>query len=463
MHNRQRMISLSSLILIGVLINVLSVGGQQQKPSQETKNDEPIAITEKSKPTGTITSKPIGEDQFGNFRFPIINNKGEIAFLGLFQSSTSKAGSGEAFFIRSNDGSWKLIRGDEKPINLSERIHGIILPSFNDKGDLTFVANYGEEDKKAATPLDPNDPAAHVLVVKKQALFVRNADGLKVLLKVGEEVPNMPSIFSRVGNASTNSKGTTAFIGTYSEPDGRGLFLIEDGKLRLIVRSGQKLGAGEEGTFSEHYFPSTINERNEVAFTGRLNDKFGIFVARATGLETVAMVGKPSPIKEADYLGFSNRTPTINNKGEVAFVAFYAGSDSGRGLFVKGAGPTQVVARSGENIPGTTYNFTDFYSPAINSGGDIAFIGNYGGRSRGIFIRTAKGFRTVAVLDQPVPGGAKDEVFNNFNQPSINDRGEVVFYAQTKGRTTGINVGIFMRDEKGVLRAIAMRGDQIPN
>jgi hypothetical protein len=279
---------------------------------------------------------------------------------------------------------------------------------------------------------------------------------------LGEEVPKMPSIFSVISNPTTNTRGVTAFIGTYSDPDGRGLFFVEEGKLNLVVRSGQRLAPNVEGTFSEHYYPTPINERNEVAFLARLSDKSGVFIGRPGGVEMLAIVGGPSPIKGANFLGFGNRAPAINNKGEVLFVGFFDGPDAGRGLFLKGAGPAQLIARSGEAIPGATYNFTDFHAPALNSRGDMAFIGNFGGRSRGIFIRTVKGIEPIAVTDQAVPGGVKDEVFNNFTQPSMNERGEVVFYAQTKSPINGIDVGIFMRDEKGTLKVMAKRGDPMP-
>jgi hypothetical protein len=474
MHNRQRKTSLFMIFLSGALIYLLGVAAQQPNPAQpsaaeraqaqpaQAPDDEPIAVTEKSKPAKVITPKIIGEDQFGNFRFPAINNKGEVAFVGLFKSTKNKQGYGQAIFIRLADGGWKVISEGDKATNLAEPIYGYGLPAINDNGDLTYIANYGSDEKKPTTPLDPNDPAANSPVIKNQGIFVKTPNGTKTLVKLGEEVPMMPSYFTSISNPSTNNKGTTAFIGTYSEPDGRGLFYIEEGKLRLIVRSGQKLAAGEEGTFSEHYYPTPINDRGEVAFLARLSDKSGIFASRPNGLETVAIVGKPAPIKGANFIGFGNRAPGINNKGEIVFVGFFDGPEAGRGLFIKGAGPAQLIARSGEAIPGSTYNFTDFHSPVINQRGDIAFIGNFGGRNRGIFIKTAKGLEAIAVTEQPVPGGAKEEGFNNFNQVAMNDRGEVVFYGQTRGPYTGVDVGIFMRDEKGTLKVLAKRGDKMP-
>src|SRR5262249_29498498 len=281
----------------------------------------------------------------------------EIAFIGRFSSSTTKSGSDQAVFVRKADGSWKVIRRGEKASNQAEPISSFgTLPGFNDNGDLTFIAEFEPVAAKpapVATPVDPLGPSGdqHQAPLMNKSLFIRTADGLKSLVKLGDEVPLMPSHFSGFANASTNSKGVTAFIGTYSDPDGRGLFLIEDGKMRLIVRSGQKTGiTGQpDDAYSEHFYPSKINERNEVAFMERIGDRSGIFVSRTSGVELVAITGKPSPIKDANYLGFGNRTPSISNKGEVAFVGFFDGPNAGRGLFFKPAsGPVQLLVRDGD-------------------------------------------------------------------------------------------------------------------
>lgn len=459
-----------ALVAFVALLSVFGAGAQQQQGDKskaaQTKEEEPVAITPKVVKEKVVEApKTPGPDEFGNFRFPLINNKSEIAFLALYSNPNGLNGASQSIFVRQPDGKWKLTREGEKAVNLPEGIYGFSMPSFNDNGDLSFYSSFGSmmggQTRVAAAPADPNDPVSQTTAVRNAALYVKTAQGLKSLVKLGEEVPLMPSHFSGFSNASTNNKGTTAFIGTYSDPDGRGLFLVEDGKLRLIVRSGQKVGETNPGeTFSEHYYPTPINDRGEVAFLSRIGgDASGIFVYRPTGLEQIAFTGKPSPIKGANYLGFGNRTPTMNSKGEVAFVAFYDGPNFGRGLFFKGAGAVQIVAKSGEKAGDAGGEFKDFLSPSLNARGDIAFIGKMEGRAQGIFLKTAKGLETVALLDQKVPGGKGEfEVFNNFTQPSINDKGEVVFYGQLKNA----EVGIFYRDEKGVLHTVVRRGDKMP-
>lgn len=463
----------SVLVLSGLIGQSLFSAGAQQKPGEKVASstqDEPVAITSRTKiDKGPETRTPTQED-FGNFRFPVINNKGDIAFLALFPKPTAPNNAGMAAFIRLANGTWKIMHEGEKAANLSEGIFGLSAPSFNDNGDLTFYSSFGKPTgPNVFVPIDPNDPAAHGAVNKNGGLFIKNSQGLKSLVKLGDEVPKMPSHFSGFSNASTNSKGVTAFVGTYSDPDGKGLFLVENGQLRLVVRSGQKVGVlGGDETFSEHYYPTAINERNEVAFMARIGEKSGIFVSRPataanpSGIDLVAFVGKPSPIKGSNFLGFGNRTPSLNNKGEVAFAAFYdaqKGEAAGRGLFFKGAtGPIQVVAKRGDAVP-TGGTFEDFLSPAVNSRGDVAFIGLFAGRNRGLFIKTAKGIEPVALMDQKIPGSKDEfEIFSNFQQPSVNERGEVVFYAQLKNS----EVGLFHRDEKGVLHTLVRRGDKMP-
>lgn len=467
-HRQLNLIFVLALVACFALLGVFSAGAQQKSPpakAGQAKEEEPVAITPKVVAEKTVEAPrtPTAEE-FGNFRFPIINNKSEIAFMALYSNPNGVNGAGQAIFVRQPDGKWRITRDGDKAVNLPEGIYSFSMPTFNDNGDLTFYGSFGSPAARqaAVAPTDPNDPVgAAAPAPRNGALYVKTAQGLKSLVKLGEEVPNMPSHFSGFSNPSTNTKGTTAFIGTYSDPDGRGLFMVEGGKLRLVVRSGQKVGDTNPGeTFSEHYYPTPINDRGEVAFLSRIGgDASGIFVSRPSGIEQIAYVGKPTPIKGANYLGFGNRTPSMNSKGEIAYVAFYDGPDNGRGLFFKGSGPVQVIARSGDKAGDAGGEFRDFLSPALNARGDIAFIGRMIGRAQGIFLKTAKGIETVALLDQKIPGGKGEmEVFNNFTQPSVNDKGEVVFYGQMKNA----EVGIFYRDEKGVLHTVAKRGEKMP-
>src|SRR5215468_3359127 len=369
--NQRQMFYVFGLVSLSALLAVFGANAQKkseqsanqketQKPAQQPNSkpaqqseDDPIAITERVKVEKPVEGRPAPSgDEFGNFRPPVINNKGEVAFVSWFSSPKSPGGFGQSFFVRGADGSWRVIRQGEKAANLPKGIYDFSsMYVLNDNGDLTFTASFEDESSKPTLAPDSNDPLAAPSQRKlNKSIYVKSSSELKSILKLGEDVPAMPSHFSGFSNVSTNSQGVTAFIGMYSEPDGKGLFLIEGGKLRLICRSGQPIGNGEEGTFSEHYYPTQINKRSEVAFLARIGDRSGIFVSRPKGIELITIVGKPAPIKDANFIGFGNKTPALSDGGEVAFVGYYDGPGAGRGLFTKGEGPIKVVAKSGDKI-----------------------------------------------------------------------------------------------------------------
>ncbi|MDQ3014105.1 MAG: hypothetical protein M3X11_25795, partial [Acidobacteriota bacterium] len=416
---RHRKFNLFIILTLGTLCvfwAVVGTGAQQKPvksdPVKTDKQEEPVAVTPRAIENKIPEAKKLTSEDFGNFRFPVINGKGDVAFLALFLDPKGPNNSGQSIFVRQADGSWKITREGEKAANLAEGVYGFSVPSLNDNGDLTFFATFGSRGnaQTQAVAADPNDPLSSAVVPQRAgALYVKTAQGLKSLVKLGDELQLMPSHFSGFANPSTNSKGNTAFIGTYSDPDGRGLFMIEDGKMRLIIRSGQKValpGLAPDDAYSEHYYPSKLNDRNEIAFMGRVGDKSGIFVSRPGGMELIAITGQPSPIAGSKFGGFGNRTPSISQKGEVSFAAFFDGPDAGRGLFFKPVnGPVQLIARDGQKAGDAGGMFKDFLSPAVNSRGEIAFIGKMEGRNQGLFIKTAKGFETIALIDQKIPGG----------------------------------------------------------
>lgn len=456
-------------VMIPLAVGMQSVA-QEKKPAaapakkgqEKAGEDEPVAITEKTKKSTQLEVVTITESQFGNFRFPQIDDKGAISVLGLYNDEKAEGRVGQRLFTRGGDGKWRISLSHSEPSGpAGEKLTTFGVPQINGNGDTVFLGAFAAGKVEPPRNVDPNDPAAQT-AAPRSGIFRKTSAGIEMLARLGEEVPNMPSIFTGISNPSINNRGTVVFIGTYGDPDGRGLFYHIDGALKLVARSGQRITNEDNSTFSEHYYPSAVNDRDEVAFLGRVGDKSGIFLANPKGAQMIAFTGRPSPIKGGNYIGFGNRTPAINNKGDMSFVGFFDGPESGRGLFVRKGGVISLVARSGDIIPGTTYAFSDFSSPSMNDRGDIAFIGSYAGRSRGIFIRTAKGIETVAMFEQPIPGGIKEDTFNNFTQPAINSRGEVVFYAQWKTPRLGVDVGVFWRDEKGVLRLLLRRGDEMP-
>ncbi|MBX3279367.1 MAG: hypothetical protein KF868_15295 [Acidobacteria bacterium] len=428
-----------------------------QTPKKETKEEDPVPVTDRRAGLPVMTDVQLLPNQFGTFFSPQVNANGDVAFIGRYIDPRSPSG-GQGIFIRKQDGSWSFVRDSDKIANLDEQIHGFGPFTVNNRNHSVFMAAFG-----SASPLQPADqnrqaptPGIQVSQNRNGGLFIWDDKGLTNLLQFGQEVPNMPSRFSSFSNPSINSEGTIAFISAYVDPDGRGLFIREKGQLKIVARSGQRIAPGETSVFSEHYYPSRINERGEIAFLSRVGVGAGIFVARPDGIDLLALDGRPSPVRGTKFLGFGNRTPAINDKGEVAFIGFYDGPRAGRAIFLKGAGPAQTVITTRDANP--KFVFTDFTNLELNNKGDIVFTARLEGIRSGIFLKTAKGVEAIAMSGDLCPGLNEGEEFNNFAQtPSINDRGQIVFYAQLKSS----RVGIFVKDDKG-LRPFIMRGDPLP-
>lgn len=431
---------------------------QSARPS--TSEEGPVAVTPRTNERKVEPEAPKApkQNQLGNFGFPLLNNSGDLAFTARYASEKSEGGYGSSILIRRADGTWEYVREGDKGKDFPAGLATINHVYLNDKGELTFTGAMNIKTPAFKVSGSEQDASGNT---KQGGLFTRTADGLKALYLMGQEIPNNPATYIGFATASMNSKGTLSFIGTYTDPDGRGLFILENGKLSLVARSGQKTPAGDDTQYSEHFYPTTINERGEVAFFCRINAGGAVFLRRPKGIEVIAVQDAPSPIPGGNYIGFGNRTPALSSDGKVAFAGFVDGEKGGRMLFYKGEGPTQVAMRSGDTVPGMTATFTDFMMPSINSKGEIVFVANYAGRARGIFVKTAEGVEAIALNDRPVPGlDPKDErnTFNNFVNPVINDNGDIAFMAQLRNAS----VGIFYKKKGEPLQMVAKTGDMAP-
>ena len=432
---------------------------QSTKPA--APEDGPVAVTPRTNESKAAPEapKPLKQNQLGSFGFPLLNNKGDLAFTTRYVSEKGEGGYGSAILVRKADGSWDFVRDGDKGADFPAAILNMNHVSLNDNGDLTFTGTM--DTKSPAFKVSGSEQDASVNL-RQAGIFTKTAKGLKLIYAMGQEIPNNPATYIGFATASMNTKGTMSFIGTYTDPDGRGLFILDNGKLNIVARSGQKTPAGEDTQYTEHFYPSTINERGEVPFFCRVSGGGAIFVRRpGKGIDAIAIQDQPSPVPGSKYIGFGNRAPTMSNSGIVAFVGFIDGEKAGRLLFTKGDGPTQVALRSGDTVPGMTATFTDFFMPSVNSKGEVVFVANYASRARGVFVKTAEGIEPIAMYERPVPGlDAKDErnVFNNFLNPVINDNGDVVFLAQLRNSS----VGIFYKKKGEPLKMGARTGDAAP-
>ena len=125
--------------------------------------------------------------------------------------------------------------------------------------------------------------------------------------------------------------------------------------------------------------------------------------------------------KEGDVIGRTIQTiidtPAINDSGTIAFYGLAGGADN---IFTQSG----IIAKSGDVISGKTLSGGFSTSPAINNAGTAAFASSFtDGADMGLGIFTPS---SLLVRNNQVIGG---KTLRNFGDPSINDVGEIAYFA----------------------------------
>lgn len=201
------------------------------------------------------------------------------------------------------------------------------------------------------------------------------------------------------GCAAINDKAQIAF--RTARLDGTQIvFRSTKGKLELITRNPQP--------FSFIGTSPSINERGEVAFTANLDaGGAGVFLGSGGALTTIATTGP------AAYRSFGVDT-SLNNRGEVAFKAT-SEVPLDRGLFVSDGNTTRTYYLAAETVFAGSRS-----APSLNDRGEVAFreFLDAGGQA----IVRSNGRDVVQIADESGPLLSLGDV-------SINKRGLVAFDA----------------------------------
>jgi hypothetical protein len=254
------------------------------------------------------------------------------------------------------------------------------------------------------------------------------------------------------------------------------------------------------GVFKGAQFGVSLNNRGELVFGGIVQTEQGIhlpdedyiglggglFKASKTGqIASVVGPGDPAPgDKVFDWAAF----PSLNDRGDVAFMAHVAGETCRtddlplpqafligcRGsVYVKDAatGTIRSIAHTGDDAPGGgVYREASF--PIINARGDIAFLGELASPPAiGVYLHAGGQTIPVARPDDDMPGGAgKFLTAGNTGgwQLDVNKAGDVVFNALLDTASLRNDEGEPIPDtglyvwSHGLLRLVARTGTVIP-
>ena len=211
------------------------------------------------------------------------------------------------------------------------------------------------------------------------------------------------------------------------------------------------------GKLKEFVGHPAVNAKGEVAFMALIQPtadlvkrgptSAGIFALRAGVLEPVAcsrqitpggMLDLAGPTSSVEVDETPNRSPTINDAGDVAFLTAYVNADGapigGAVVLAPRAGGILEVARTDGPFDGG--KFTRFGPPALNNHGLLAFHAvattadpNDGdGKVDGIFAADGQTVRML-VRDGISPMPANQPLVTFEDVVSLNDQGDVAFVA----------------------------------
>jgi hypothetical protein len=218
------------------------------------------------------TGERIGGEILTDVGLPAINNHGEIAFVGAFESGTG------------------IFTPTARLAKSGESIAGQTLlsfgpPAINDRGTVAYQA----------------------WLSGRIATAILTQRG--VLVKVGDTISGK-TLTDLLFGPALNAYDIVAFAGTFR--GGTGVFTQD----ALLVQSGDKIGGQELTGFG---LP-VINDRGTVAFFGTFPGGAGIFT------QSSLVVRTGDKVNGRTVIGLGQ--PAINDGGELAFTAVFSDDSS---------------------------------------------------------------------------------------------------------------------------------------
>jgi hypothetical protein len=369
---------------------------------------------------------------------PALSDAGEAAFL-----ATTSAGLGLFAVVRGGTGRTVAMRGD--PLPGGGRIDRFSSSAYeghvgiNTAGAVAFFA----------------DPVGGYT---QGGVFLATGGGLQKIVRVGDAAPGGGTFSGfggccYVSQLGLNDAGDVTF---YSWIDGtslRGLFRSYGGVITKVVTTGDPAPGG--GTFAgigfEDVVRHTLSDSGAVVFDGYLEQPIGpfraAFLAHANGTLThIARDGDPAPTRPS-YRSFSLGTDSITASGALVFH-----SDVSRGaIFLADGSGIQKVAAVGDPAPGggTLSAISPFATPpTINESGEIAFVAFFDEndeRRGAVYAGTSGSLRRVAATGDAISLTRTLDVNYTTSRAIIDADGGITFTADTVART---------RRRAGVFRSV---------
>lgn len=315
---------------------------------------------------------------------------------------------------------------------------------------------------------------------------------LHSFLLSGSQAPGAPAglSFTDFSLATINLHGQISFWGELS--NGRaGIWSNSTGALEAVAIEGNP-APGTPARLYSTILPGGIGDNGHSAFTASLSggaSQVGAFVGTAGSVQNVARTGGPVPgYPSGSYFtsvswpsgyqgGFSS--PAISPGGA---IAFYSGTsipetqEERIGIWTNRSGTIAPAVETEQPAPDypvgswitSIGGLSVGVEPTINGMGRVAFTASValpGGTSsdRVVYVERDIGIRTAASTSSAVPGADPSTRFQRFEEPSLNNDGNVAFTATLHGPTitTANDTGVWSTSGE-TLHQTAREGDSAP-
>lgn len=331
---------------------------------------------------------------------------------------------------------------------------------INDAGQVAFRASL------AGTSGGGND---------NRGIFRGDGTTLTQIARLGQPAPDGNGVLAfDFPFVSINQAGQVAFWSDVAntsggDADDEGIFLGDGGLLKQIFRTGSNVPGSTSifypwdnfGTTSR--FPPALNDSGQVSFWSPIDGNSSPFnsdqgIYRGDGTNLVEIARRAGTATGGGVYGHfggapSIHIPTVNNAGQVAFVAQVDdGTIPGKAAIFRGDGTIPPVQIYREGMPFSEFSpelggFGNLaFDPMIDESGQIAFYSTLASPffDAGIFLLGGANWEIVELVGSSVP--ADNGFFDNLALPVINDVGQVAFYADLVGTPGGAN------DNSGIYR-----------
>lgn len=343
---------------------------------------------------------PDGTGRFTAFAAPVINNQGNVAFEGLWQS-TRQGMSGTGLYMLAPHHALAMIAQSGEgipgggvfappPGDLSGAGAFPFAPRLDEHGNVYYIGNY--------------DTTREGVYANSAQLFRGGA----AIARQGEKVLSGQSVrfdFDYDTPPVVTANGMVVFLSTLCpchDPDhGSGIIMITPQGLSVVARRSQPVpeGDGVFGTQSIEdwigFTPPGVSTNGMIAFAARKHlrhphgawatgyaDGLYLFQDNKLHLIATATTPLPPPYQSQYFGGFYDlaHPVALNADGEIALLA--DGLDShgisgGTGIYLFANGQARTLVHVGMSDPSTVsggQQICQLDSPALSDNGAVAFL-----------------------------------------------------------------------------------------